>query len=102
MLLSRNNLVNLMNRKEKHAVAAASVALLAVLLWRAMPNPPKVRIGGNRIHHGLAGALLLAAGALSKRWDVAAAGAVLALDDREDLPQWLDFAEQDSRHTGGI
>ena len=88
-----------MHKKEKDAVAAASVALIAVLLWRSMPNPPKVRVGGNRIHHGLVGALLVGLGALVKRGDVAAAGAVLAADDIDDLPQWLDFAEQDSRYA---
>ena len=91
-----------MNKKEKYAVAAASVALIAVLLWKAMPNPPKVRVGGNRIHHGLVGALLVGLGALVKRWDVAVAGAVLATDDIDDLPQWLDFAEQDSHYTEAV
>lgn len=91
-----------MNRKEKYAVAAASVAIAAVLLWRAMPNPPKVRIGGNRIHHGLVGALLFGLGAFTKRWEVAAVGAVLAADDIEDLPEWLDFKERDSRYIWGI
>lgn len=91
-----------MNKKEKYAVAAASVAIAAVVLWRAMPNPPKVRISGNRIHHGLVGALLVGLGVLSKRWEFAAAGAVLAADDIDDLPQWLDFKEQDSGYSGAI
>ena len=91
-----------MNKKEKYALAAASAALIAVLLWRTMPNPPKVRISGNRIHHGLVGALLVGLGALSKRWEVAAAGAILAMDDIDDLPQWLDFKEQDSGYSGAI
>ena len=31
---------------------------------------------------------------------IAAAGAVLAVDDIEDLPQWLDFAESGTSGTG--
>ena len=91
-----------MNKKEKYVVAAASIAIIAVVLWRAIPDSPKVRIGGNRIHHGLVGALLVGLGILSKRWEVAAAGAVLAVDDIDDLSQWLDFREQGSIHNGVV
>ena len=80
-------------------VAATLAALAAVSVWRTMPNPPKVYIGGNRIHHGLAGALMFGLGVLTKRRDAAAAGLVLALDDIEDFQQWLDFAEQNHRHA---
>lgn len=63
---------------------------------------PNVRIGGNRIRHGLVGALLVGLGAMSKRREVAAAGAVLVVDDLDDLPQWLDFKEYDSGYSGAI
>lgn len=89
-----------MNRREKYAIAAVLVAVIAVTAWRAMPNPPKVRVGGNRIHHGLVGMLMLVGGALAKRWDVAAAGAVLAADDIDDASQWLDLKEQGSAGLG--
>ena len=82
-----------MNKTEKNTAIAFVAALVAVLAWRAMPNSPKVRIGGNRVHHGLVGALLLVIGTLSEKPHVAAAGAVLAVDDIEDLLQWLDFKE---------
>lgn len=91
-----------MNKKEKYAVAAVLAALVAVAAWRAMPNPPKVRIGGNRIHHGLVGVLMLVGGAIAKRWDVAAAGAVLAADDIDDASQWLDLKERGSAGLGAV
>ena len=89
-----------MNTREKYVAIAVSTALLAVLLWRVTPSPPKVRIHGHRIHHGLVGAALFVVGALSKRPHIAAAGAVLAVDDIEDLLQWLDFAESGTGGTG--
>ena len=91
-----------MNKREKYAIAAALVALVAVTAWRAMPNPPQVRVGGNRIHHGLVGAVLFVAGALAKSWDVAAAGAVLAADDIDDVSQWFDFEERGSAGLGAV
>ena len=91
-----------MNTREKYVAIAVSTALLAVLLWRVMPSPPKVRIRGHRIHHGLIGAALFVVGALSKRPHIAAAGAVLAVDDIEDLLQWLDFAESGTSGTGRV
>lgn len=91
-----------MNKQEKYAIAAVLLAAIAVTAWKAMPNPPKVRVGGNRIHHGLVGVLMLVGGALAKRWDIAAAGAVLAADDIDDAPQWLDLKERGSAGLGAV
>ncbi|MBI1657529.1 MAG: hypothetical protein IS632_01970 [Thaumarchaeota archaeon] len=91
-----------MNKREKYTIAAFLVALIAVTAWRAMPNPPKVHVGGNRIHHGLVGAALFVTGALAKRWDVAVAGVVLATDDIDDISQWLDFKERGSTELGAV
>ncbi|CDI05453.1 hypothetical protein [Candidatus Nitrosotenuis uzonensis] len=59
--------------------------------WNSKPNPPKVYIGGYRIHHGLVGAALTVAGILSEKPALVGLGASLALDDIADMPDWLNF-----------
>lgn len=77
--------------------------------WNANSNPPKVYIGGKRIHHGLvglssAGAGLgsLAASGLAKDEKTKIAvetisglligiGVRLMEDDIEDMPDWFNF-----------
>lgn len=79
--------------KEELALVGGLTALTAVVAWRSMPNPPKVRIGGIRVHHGLIGAGLCALGILSKRPHLAIPGLILALDDIEDVSEWLNLTE---------
>ena len=84
-----------MNKNEK-IVMVILLATLVVLLWRSIPSAPKVYPGGHRMHHGLVGAAMVVLGLLSKKPHVAAFGGVLALDDIEDLPHWLDFEPCDT------
>ena len=90
-----------MNKHEKF-VAAVAIALLIVLLWRSMPNPPKVYPGGRRMHHGPLGAALVGLGVVLKRPYVATFGAILALDDIEDLPHWFDFERRSPQGIGYV
>lgn len=82
-----------MNREEALALAAGLAALVGVVAWRSMPDPPKVRIGGIRIHHGLVGAGMFGLGVLSKKPSIALPGLILALDDIKDASEWFDLTE---------
>jgi len=64
--------------------------------WNSQPNPPKVYISGYRIHHGLVGILLGLAGLIAEKPAITGLGVQLALDDIEDMPNWLDFEEDNS------
>ena len=82
-----------MDKYEKVAVVLL-FAILIVWVWRSIPNSPKVYPGGRRLHHGLIGAVLVVVGLLSKKSYIMAFGAILAVDDIEDLPHWLDFEQR--------
>lgn len=53
---------------------------------RVTARPPRCYVAGLRIHHGLTGMALIAAGLLSRRRGVFVLGALLALEDWRDLP----------------
>jgi hypothetical protein len=59
--------------------------------WNSQSNPSKVYIGGYRIHHGLVGALLGLAGLITEKPAITGLGVKLALDDIDDMPDWLNF-----------
>ena len=82
-----------MDKEEKLVLVMSLVALIAVFAWRSMSNPPKVRVGGIRVHHGLVGAGMFVLGILSKRPHLAILGLILALDDIEDASEWLNLTE---------
>ena len=60
-------------------------------LWNLQKNPGKVHVGGNRIHHGLAGAILSLYGSIESDDYVKGLGKSLMKDDIDDLPNWLNF-----------
>lgn len=53
-------------------------------------RPPRCYVAGLRVHHGLTGVVLIAAGLLGRRRGVLALGALLALEDFGDWP-WSLF-----------
>jgi hypothetical protein len=59
--------------------------------WNAQPNPPKVYVGGNRIHHGLAGLVIAWGGLLFDNKPAIGLGTRLMIDDLLDAPDWLNF-----------
>ena len=61
--------------------------------WKNQPNPPKVYILGNRIHHGPIFVLLTLAGLYYKKPYLVGAGITGALDDIDDLEHWFDFED---------
>lgn len=64
-----------------------------VKTWNSRPNPPKVYLGDYRIHHGLAGLLLVAAGLWLDHKSVVGIGARLVIDDIEDYEDWFNFTK---------
>jgi hypothetical protein len=64
--------------------------------WNSQLNPPKVYIGGYRIHHGLVGSLIAVYGLLTENKYAIGFGAGLAVDDIADMPHWLDFERNNS------
>ena len=61
--------------------------------WSSQPNPPKVYIGPYRIHHGLVSAIMALAGYYYDDDYLKGAGLAGALDDIDDLPDWLNFRD---------
>lgn len=59
--------------------------------WRSQANPGKVFIGPYRIHHGLVGAILALAGLYYGDDCIAGLGTSVAIDDLDDVGNWLDF-----------
>lgn len=59
--------------------------------WNLQPNPPKIYIGGYRIHHGLVGTLLGLVGLITEKPAITGLGVKLALDDIDDIPDWINF-----------
>jgi len=64
--------------------------------WNSQPNPPQVYISGYRIHHGLVGTLLGLVGIIAEKPAITGLGVQLALDDIADMPNWLDFEQNNS------
>lgn len=64
--------------------------------WNLQPNSPKIYIGGYRIHHGLVGILLGLAGLITEKPAITGLGIKLALDDIDDMPDWLNFERNNS------
>lgn len=73
-------------------------ALSLTSKWNSQPNPPKVYIGGYRIHHGFVGSLVIIYGLLTENQYAIGMGAGLAIDDISDMPHWLDFEKQPSNN----
>ena len=87
---------------------------MPVKRWNAQPNPPKVYVGGYRIHHGLVGLGLVVSGVIglfaSTRSDnkqtrdmvvnasglAIGAGMRLMEDDIDDMPDWFNFEKNNS------
>jgi len=67
-----------------------------VKTWNSQPNPPKVYVGGNRIHHGLVGVGLGIAGLIFEVPALTGLGTILAIDDIIDMPDWLNFENNSS------
>jgi hypothetical protein len=61
--------------------------------WNAQPNPPKVYVSGNRVHHGLVGVGLAAVGLLFDNKPALGAGVRLMVDDIADSPDWFNFTK---------
>jgi hypothetical protein len=57
---------------------------------RVTAHPPRCYVAGLRVHHGLTGVLLIAAGLASRRRGVFALGALLTIEDFGDWP-WSLF-----------
>jgi hypothetical protein len=57
---------------------------------RVSLHPPRCYLAGLRVHHGLTGLVLVAAGLLSHRRGLFALGAVLVAEDFSDWP-WSLF-----------
>lgn len=53
---------------------------------RVTVSPPRFYLAGMRIHHGLTGVVLLAAGLASRRRCLFAVGALLVAEDWPDWP----------------
>ena len=88
--------------------------------WNAQPNPPKVYVGGYRVHHGSLGAVStmigftgLIASSLSedkKTQTIIAnvsgaligAGIRLMEDDIADMPDWFNFKRQPQFQTAYV
>ena len=68
-------------------------------LWNLQKNPEKVYVGGNRRHHGLIGAILSLYGSFESDEYVKGLGKSLMKDDIDDLPNWLNFENNDSGYA---
>ena len=82
------------SRRKKYA-DGFSLATSLGEQWRAQKNPPKIYIGGHRIHHGTAGLGLAILGRLGGIPFVSGLGDGLMADDREDRSRWLDFERRE-------
>ena len=60
-------------------------------LWDSQNNPPKVYIGGNRLHHGLFGLGLRIYGILENDDYLKGLGKSFMKDDIKDIPDWFNF-----------
>lgn len=94
--------------------AGYDLANILVKRWNAQPNPPKVYVGGYRIHHGFAGTVLTIGGFIglvvagtAKNKDTSdlvanlsgvaiGAGIRLMEDDIADMPDWFNFEKNSS------
>ncbi|MDE1819054.1 MAG: hypothetical protein KGI19_10685, partial [Thaumarchaeota archaeon] len=91
-----------------------------VKTWNTQPNPPKVYVGGYRVHHGTVGAfstgvgIALAIGAsltndktinsLARNASPAliGIGTKLMIDDLHDFPDWFNFERQPQFQTACV
>lgn len=101
-------------KKANILTSGYDLADIFVKRWNAQPNPPKVYVGGYRIHHGFVGAVMTTLGFVglivsgtSKNKDTRdlvanisgiaiGAGIRLMEDDIEDMPDWLNFEKNTS------
>lgn len=60
-------------------------------LWNSQPNPSKIYIYGNRLHHGLVGLGLGIYGILENDDYLRGLGKAIMKDDINDVPDWLNF-----------
>ena len=61
--------------------------------WNSQLTSPKIYISGYRIHHGLVGAVLGLVGLIVEKPAITGLGVQLALDDIEDMHNWLNFEQ---------
>jgi len=61
------------------------------LNWNSQTCKPRVYVFGNRMHHGLAGTILLGVGLYYKVPYLVGYGTGLVVDDIHDAEHWLDF-----------
>jgi len=59
--------------------------------WNEQPNPGKVFIKGRRVHHGAAGAALVAVGIIGKSSQTLGFAYGLMEDDFDDAEDWFKF-----------
>jgi len=68
-------------------------------LWNLQKNPGKVHVGDYRIHHGLVGTILSLYGAHENDDYVKGFGKSLMKDDIDDLPNWLNFENNNNGYA---
>lgn len=66
-------------------------SLLITSKWNSQQNPPKVYVGGYRIHHGFVGSLIALYGLSTENKYAVGFGLGFTVDDIADLPDWLNF-----------
>ena len=68
------------------ALVALSAAVAIGVAWNSQRNPPKVHVGGTRIHHYQVGGLLALLGLISGSPAAVGFGTGLVLHDIDDVP----------------
>jgi len=107
-------------KKTNSVEAGYNLVDIIVKHWNTQPNPPKVYVGGYRVHHGSVGAVStiigvigLVASALSEdkktqttianiSGAIIGAGVRLMEDDIADVNDWFNFERQPQFQTANV
>jgi len=92
--LNRVNLFKKNRKKQDPFERGLDAGINLTRKCKQQSNLPKVYVLGKRIHHGPVGVLLAVLGLYYNKPYLAGYGASLALDDLDDIQDWLKFEDK--------